>query len=183
MIYSEQDPAILKAKNAQGKIHPLAPHGPLNDATIEECVDIVAAMGPEPYIAALQEGADIVLGGRTTDPAVLAAVPLWRGVAAASAWHAGKIGECGAQCTVNPAMGKGVLLRISDDSFDVEPLALQNHCSPHSVSAHMLYENCDPFQLTEPGGTLDVSAARYEQLDDRTVRVQGARAGKQDLTR
>ena len=39
----------------------------------------------------------------------------------------------------------------------------------------MLYENSDPFHLTEPGGMLDVSAARYEQLDDRTVRVQGAR--------
>src|SRR5581483_5581188 len=131
VIYSEQDRALVKAKNAQGKIHPLPPLGPLSDATIDECAHIVAAMGPEPYIAALQEGADIVLGGRTTDPAVLAAVPLWRGAAAASAWHAGKIGECGAQCTVNPASGKGVLLRISEDSFDVEPLAVQNHCSPH----------------------------------------------------
>jgi hypothetical protein len=175
VIYSEQDRAVLKAKNAQGKIQPLAPHGPLSDATIDECAHIVAAMGPEPYIAALQEGADIVLGGRTTDPAVLAAVPLWRGMDAASAWHAGKVGECGAQCTANPARGKGVLLRISDDGFDVEPLAVENHCSPHSVSAHMLYENSDPFQLSEPGGMLDVSAARYEQLDDRTVRVQGAR--------
>jgi hypothetical protein len=175
VIYSEQDRAVLKAKNAQGKIHPLAPHGPLSDATIDACAHIVAAMGPEPYIAALQEGADIVLGGRTTDPAVLAAVPLWRGAAAASAWHAGKIGECGAQCTANPTRGKGVLLRISDDGFDVEPLGPENQCSPHSVSAHMLYENSDPFQLSEPGGMLDVSAARYDQLDDRTVRVQGAR--------
>jgi hypothetical protein len=175
VIYSEQDRAILKAKNALGKIHPLAPHGPLSDATIDECAHIVAAMGPEPYVAALQDGADIVLGGRTTDPAVLAAVPLWRGAAPASAWHAGKIGECGAQCTANPTRGKGVLLRISDDGFDVEPLAVENHCSPHSVSAHMLYENSDPFQLSEPGGMLDVSAARYEQVDDRTVRVQGAR--------
>jgi Acyclic terpene utilisation family protein AtuA len=175
VIHSEQDPAIVKAKNAQGRIHPLPPHGPLKDATIDECAHIVAGMGPEPYIAALEEGADIILGGRTTDPAVLAAMPLARGVSAASAWHAGKIGECGAQCTVNPAKGKGVLLRISDDCFDVEPLAAENHCSPHSVSAHLLYENSDPFRLTEPGGVLDVSAARYEQVDDRTVRVKGAR--------
>jgi hypothetical protein len=175
VIYSGQDREVLKLKNARGKIQPLPPHGSLSDATIDECAHIVAAMGPEPYIAALQERADIVLGGRTTDPAVLAAMPLCKGVAAASAWHAGKIGECGAQCTVNPAGGKGVLLRVSDDWFDVEPLALQNRCDPHSVSAHMLYENSDPFHLTEPGGLLDVSAARYEQVDDRTVRVTGAR--------
>ena len=39
----------------------------------------------------------------------------------------------------------------------------------------MLYENSDPFRLTEPGGVLDVSQARYEQLDERTVRVTGSR--------
>jgi hypothetical protein len=175
VIYSEQAREVLKAKNAQGKIRPLLPHGPLTDATIDQCDHIVASMGPEPYTAALESGADIVLGGRTSDPAVLAAVPLSRGKAAGVAWHAGKVGECGAQCTVNPAKGKGVLMRIGNDSFEVEPLNAQNHCSTHSVSAHMLYENSDPFRLPEPGGVLDVTAARYEQVNERTVRVTGAR--------
>jgi hypothetical protein len=38
----------------------------------------------------------------------------------------------------------------------------------------MLYENSDPFLLHEPGGVLDVTAARYTALDDRIVRVTGA---------
>lgn len=175
VIHSELDRAVVKAKNAHGAVRPLPPHGPLDDATIDQCDRIVAVMGPEPYVAALTAGADIVLGGRTTDPAVLAALPLWRGAAPGPTWHAGKVGECGAQCSVNPAMGAGVLLRIGDDSFEVEPLNVENHCDPHSVSAHMLYENSDPFRLSEPGGVLDVSAARYEQVNRRTVRVSGAR--------
>ncbi|WP_374469494.1 acyclic terpene utilization AtuA family protein [Phenylobacterium sp.] len=174
VLYSEQDPAVLKAKNAAGAITALAPLGPLDDATLDSCDHIVAAMGPEPYIQALEAGADIILGGRTTDTAVLAAYPLWKGMGVAPAWHAGKVTECGAQCAAR-RMGSGVMFRVGADFFDVAPLNPGNLCTPHSVSAHMLYENSDPFRLVEPGGVLDVTAARYEQLDEHWVRVTGSR--------
>ena len=174
LLYSEQSKEVLKRKNAEGKIRALSVLGPMTDEMIDSCEHIVAAMGPEPYIAALEAGADIVLGGRTTDTAVLAAVPLMRGAPTGLAWHAGKIGECGGQCTVNPTAGAGVLIRIGADSFDVEPLSQNNHCAPDSVSAHMLYENSDPFLLYEPGGVLNVKQARYAQLDPRSVRVTGS---------
>ncbi len=48
------------------------------------------------------------------------------------------------------------------------------HATPHTVSAHMLYENSDPFILYEPGGHLDVTGAQYTALDDTRVRVQGS---------
>jgi hypothetical protein len=71
--------------------------------------------------------------------------------------------------------GAGVFLRIDSGGFEVEPLSPANRCTPESVSAHMLYENSDPFRLTEPGGVLDVTAADYRALDERTVRVTGSR--------
>lgn len=174
VISSEQSKAVLKAKNAAGKIKPLPPLGPLADETIDACDHIVAAMGPEPYIAALKEGADIVLGGRTTDTAVLSCVALTNGAGAGPAWHAAKVAECGAQCTVYPTRGAGVLISIGKDAFRVEPLHPENRCDPTSVSAHMLYENANPFLLTEPGGTLDVTEAKYEAVDERTVEVTGS---------
>jgi len=174
LLYSELSKETVKARNAAGRIRPLPPVGPLDDATVDACDHIVAAMGPEPYIAALQAGADIVLGGRTTDTAVLACYPIMKGAPLGPAWHAGKIGECGAQCTVKTTDGAGVLLSIGKDSFDVEPLSTVNTCTPHSVSAHMLYENSDPFLLTEPGGVLDVTDADYQQMNDRSVRVTGS---------
>ena len=157
LLYSEQNKAVLKAKRAAGKIRPLPPLGYLDDDTIDACDQIVAAMGPEPYIAALQAGADIILGGRTTDAAVLACFPLMQGAPSGPTWHAAKIAECGAQCTVLRNHGSGVLISIGHDGFEVEPLSANNRCEPDSVSAHMLYENSDPFMLTEPGGVLDGS--------------------------
>ncbi|WP_292964416.1 acyclic terpene utilization AtuA family protein [Novosphingobium sp. UBA1939] len=174
LLRSELDKATVKAKNAAGRIRPLAPLGALDDATIDACDHIVAALGPEPYIAALDAGADIILGGRTTDTAVIASYALWKGAPAGPSWHAGKIAECGAQCTEKVEEGAGVLLRIDRDSFEVEPLSTANRCTPHSVSAHMLYENSDPFRLVEPGGVLDVTASHYAQIDPRTVKVTGS---------
>jgi hypothetical protein len=170
VIYSEQDAAELKVR----KVTPLAPAADVTDADLDACTHIVALLGPEPYIAALTEGADIILGGRTTDTAVLAAVPLMHGAGVAAAWHAAKIAECGGLCTVNPT-SPGVMMSIGRDGFTIEPLSAENRCTPETVSAHMLYENSDPFRLVEPGGVLDVTDAEYVALDERRVRVTGSR--------
>jgi hypothetical protein len=181
LLYSEQDGGTIKRKRAAGKIASLAPDVPLTDAMIDDCNHIVALMGVEPYIDALRQGADIVLGGRTTDTAVLGCVPIMRGTSAALTWHAAKITECGGLCSVNPREG-GVLFRIDADNFEVEPLNLDNSCTPYTVSSHMLYENSDPFLLFEPGGVLDVTDAVYEAVDPRITRVSGARWTKRPYT-
>ena len=174
LLYSEQDPRVIKRKLAEGKIAPLAPSGQLTEEAIDSCDHVVALMGVEPYVDALRQGADIILGGRTTDTAVLCCVPIMRGMPAGLSWHAGKIAECGGLCTVSPREG-GVLFRIGTNAFEVEPLNLANRCTPYTVSSHMLYENSDPFVLLEPGGVLDVRDAEYEAADDRITRVTGSR--------
>ena len=172
-LYSEQKASVLIEKNDRGEITPLPPLGPATTEMLESCNHIVALLGPEPYMAALRAGADIVLGGRTTDTAVLGAMALLRGSGVAQAWHAAKIAECGGQCTES-ALGGGVLMRVGKDYFDIEPLGENNTCSPRSTSAHMLYESSNPYLLTEPGGVLDVREAVYVQRDARVTRVTGS---------
>jgi len=89
MLYAEQSKDTIKTLNAAGKIRALPPLGPLTDKTIDECDHIVAAMGVEPFIAALENGADIIVGGRATDTAVLACYPIMKGAGWGAAWHAG----------------------------------------------------------------------------------------------
>lgn len=182
LIHCEQDKDTVKRLNRDGRIKPLPPLGPLDEETIDACDHIVAALGVEPFLEALDGGADIILAGRATDTAVLAAYPIWRGAPWAPAWHAGKIGECGVQCTLDPTLGSGVLLNVEAEGFRVEPLGQVNKCTPHSVSAHMLYENSNPFRLIEPGGVLDVTDARYVEEGESIVRVTGARWEPQPYT-
>lgn len=181
LLYAEPSAVMMRERAAQGRIAPLAPAVDVDPDVFDECDRIVALMGPEPYVAALQAGADIVLGGRTTDTAVLAAVPLMHGAGAGPAWHAGKIAECGALCAIDPRDG-GVMIRVGHDAFEVEALSPTNRCTPYTVSAHMLYENSDPFELPEPGGVLDVRGAVYHAVDNRVVRVTGSRFVPRDYT-
>lgn len=172
-LYSEQPPARLRAAFEAGRVTPLDPAPDHDAAQIADLTRIVALAGAEQIQDALSSGADIVLAGRTTDTAIIAALPLARGEDPGGAWHGAKIGECGALCSTHPTSG---VIQIDFDAqgFRVTPLAQGAKCTPHSVCAHMLYENADPYLLYEPGGHLDVSQARYEAIDDRSVRVTGA---------
>ena len=172
-VYSSQAKESLKTALADNRIKPLSPAPELSSERIDEFSNSVALAGAEQIAAALQTGADIVLAGRTTDTAVISALPLLRGEHAGAAWHGAKIAECGALCSTKPTSGV-IMVEFDADGFTVEAMADGAHCTPHSVSAHMLYENADPFVLYEPGGFLDVSAARYEALDGGRVRVMGS---------
>lgn len=169
-LYSEQDPA----KIAKTPLTPLSAAPDVDAATIESCTHVVALAGAEHIQAALDTGADIIIAGRTTDTAIIAALPLARGDHAGGAWHGAKIGECGALCATNPQSGV-ILVDFDATGFTVTPMADGAHATPHTVSAHMLYENSDPFILFEPGGHLDVSHAKYSAVDDRSVRVDGSK--------
>ena len=173
-LYSSQTPAHVAKALADGRITPLSPAPEISADALGVMSNIVALAGAEQVQAALASGADIVIAGRTTDTAIISALPLARGEHVGAAWHGAKIGECGALCTTNPTGGV-ILLEFDRQGFTVEPLVENACCTPHSVSAHMLYENSDPFILYEPGGHLDVTGARYDALDARRVRVTGSK--------
>lgn len=173
-IYSEQTADVLVERIGTGRTRALEPAAPLDEATVRRCEHVVGLLGHDPMVRALELGADVVLAGRATDTAVLAAVPLMRGCPPGPSWHAAKTAECGGQCTANPRTG-GVIFEVDETGFTIEPLNPIAACTPTSVAAHMLYENADPFRMREPAGVLDTSAATYVALDDRRVRVEGSR--------
>ena len=169
-LYCEQPKERVQTAMEAGRVTALEPAQP---AAIKTCTHIVALAGAEQISAALDTGADIVIAGRTTDTATIAALPLSKGMHPGGAWHGAKIGECGALCSSRPTSGV-IIVDFDKFGFTVEPMAKGAVCTPASVSAHMLYENADPFILHEPGGYLDVRNARYEQIDPRRVRVKGS---------
>lgn len=174
VLRSGQNRDDIARAYVDGKLQPLGNAPEITDDVISSCSNIVALAGAEQIQHALATGADIIIAGRTTDTAIIAALPLQDGCHAGGAWHGAKIGECGALCATNPQSGV-ILIDFDDAGFTVTPLADGAHATPHTVSAHMLYENSDPFILYEPGGYLDVSGARYEALDDTSVRVTGSK--------
>jgi len=174
VIHAEQRCDDLLRRLAQGRIRPLWPAPRLDAGVIRRSAHIVGMMGAEPFIRALDAGANVVLAGRASDTAIFAAVPLMRGFPAGQAWHAAKILECGAAAVVNRRTPDCMFAWVRRDHFVVEAPDETLRCTPQSIAAHSLYENADPFHLVECSGTLDLTGSRYEAHGERAVKVSGS---------
>lgn len=174
-IHSELGKATVRQHLESGRARPLAPAGELTEELIDESVHIVGMMGVEPMQEALNSGAQVVIGGRSSDTSIFAALPLLKGFDPGVVWHMAKILECGAAAVAVRVAPDSMMATLHDDAFDVVPLRDDYWCTPQSVASHTLYENADPFELIEPSGTVFTDKAIYTALSDRAVRVKGSR--------
>lgn len=165
-----------------GKLHPLEGAPEFGEKDLESLTRCISVTGAEPFIKALEEGAQVVICGRCTDTSIYAAVPIWRGLDNAFAWHAGKVLECGTLATVFEKRHGSMLAWVREDSASLEPGDPEMAVSPISAAAHTLYENSDPFRLIEPGRVLDLSETRYRQETGRRVEVTGSRMERTPYT-
>jgi hypothetical protein len=174
-INSEIEKETLAEALGRKEIAPLSPAPPFERDNILNAERFVAMMGIEPIQRALEAGAQVVIGGRCSDVAIYAALPVARGIPRGIAFHAGKILECGAASAVQRPYPDCMAAEMDQEGFTVAPPNPDLHCTPQSVSAHTLYETGDPYHLVESGGTLDTSDAQFEASDNRAVRVTGSR--------
>ena len=174
VIFSDVDKAWLKEKLKKGMVKPLGPVAELSENEIERAISIVAVMGVEPYIRAFEEGAQIVLAGRSNDPAIFASFGIMMGAGEGPAFHLGKILECGAIAAVPGTASDGMLGFLYRDKFIVEPANPKRICTKTSVAAHSLYEKEHPYLIKGPEGTLNMKNARFTQIDERRVKVEGS---------
>jgi len=175
VIAADIDHEKLIQYHRAGMVKVLEPGRPLGEEDIRSSSQIVAQMGMEPIIEALRQGAQVVLAGRAYDPSVFAAWPVIHGFDRGLALHMGKILEC-ASIAATPGSGSDCMLGVlAQDSFVLEPLNPERHCTVTSVAAHTLYEKTNPVRLPGPGGTICLEEARFEQIDERRVRVTGSR--------
>jgi hypothetical protein len=175
-IFSELSREQVLARMAAGDVVAGLDGRPDADAAqIARTDHIVAVMGAEPIAAALREGADVVIAGRSSDCAIFAAPLLNAGMTPATAYYAGKLMECASFCC-EPFMGKeSIFGRISEDDIRVTAMHPGQRCTPTSLAAHAMYERRDPFREYVASGHVDMTAAHYAVFDEKTARAGGAR--------
>ena len=162
-------------KFRKGSIKPMSSVPPVTEEEIVKSSNIVAQMGTEPFIKALDVGAQVIVAGRAYDPTVFACVAIKNGFDEGLALHMGKILECATIAAV-PGSGSDCMFgTLYDDHFVLEPLSKDRKCTTLSVAAHTLYEKSDPTKLPGPGGVLDLSGCIFEQLTENSVKVSGTK--------
>ncbi len=175
-FHSEVPRALLEARLASGEaIEGLDGRAALDAATLAATDRIVAVAGVHPFIALLDAGADVIIGGRSSDCAIFAAPALRAGFPEALAYYYGKVLECASFCAEPYAGKESVLGEITMEDVKVTALLPEQRCSVASVAGHAMYERSNPYYEYVLGGRMDMSACHYEQYDARTCRITGPR--------
>ncbi len=175
VIASDVPKERVKAALAAGRIQPLPFVPALTPEAIDASTNIVAQQGCEPIIRALEAGANVVLAGRTYDPACFASLPIARGFDEGLALHMGKILECGAIAATPGSGADCAFATLYRDRFVLEALNPARRFTRDSAAAHTLYEKSDPCKLPGPGGHIDLTDCSFTEIGDGRVEVRGSR--------
>jgi hypothetical protein len=174
MIRADMPRGLLKQAVREGRVSGVDGMHALTEQDIDDAAHIVGQMGMGPFRRALAEGVDVIIAGRACDTAIFAALPTMLDFPAGISVHMAKIIECASLCCV-PGGRDAILATLDRDGFELESMNPARRATPTSVAAHSLYEQADPYSVTEPEGRVDLRQATYTALDDRRTRVAGAR--------
>ena len=147
----------------------------LNESELDATERIVAMAGVHPFIALLRQGADVIIGGRSSDSCVFAAPAIHHGFPENQAYYLGKVLECASFCA-EPYGGKETVLgEVTAEAVEVTAMHPAQRCTVASVAGHAMYERSNPYFEQVAGGTLDMSECRYEQIAEKTTRITCAK--------
>ncbi len=153
-----------------------------------------AYLGVAPVVEALEKGAQLIITGRVTDTAMVAAAPAfefewgledWDRLA--SAVIAGHILECGAQATGGNLTDWGEVPSFSNIGYPIAEFyrdgsfCISKHeksgglVNRKTVTSQLVYEMGDPRNYITPDVTADFSTIRLEEQENQTVKVWGAK--------
>ncbi len=153
-------------------------------------------IGIEPMVAALAEGADVVITGRVADSSLFAAAPVQAldldAAGLAGALTLGHLLECSGQLSGGnlsepnqPDLSAAEYARIG---YPIGELAREGtaiirlldgdpgRLNPIGCALQLLYEVHDPRAYITPDAVLDFSGVEFEPIGPNRVRMSGARA-------
>jgi hypothetical protein len=165
VIASEVDKEFIKRKLREGKkAKVLDPYTRLPEYLTSEMVDasavIVAQMGPEPIMKAMDMGVEMVFTGRANDTSLPMALGLRAGFPRGLSLQMAKVVECSGWA----------ILREDHILFPYLDPQKERFKSPLGIISHgVFYERRDPTRPEYmPGGHLDITNAKWEQVEGAT---------------
>ncbi|OWJ77161.1 acyclic terpene utilization AtuA family protein [Haematobacter genomosp. 1] len=173
-FYSEVDPSYVRAKIRGGSpVTGLDARPDLTEEELDATSRIVAMAGVHPFVKLLEEGCDVIIGGRSSDSAIFAAAALHKGYPEAQSYYLGKVLECASFCAEPYGAKETVMGEITQDHVQVTAMAPEQRCTVASVAGHAMYERSNPFHEFVAGGMLDMTHCAYDQVSEKTTRVTG----------
>lgn len=173
-VFSDVTKDYVLEKLSAGKIINMSSEMPLSQKAVQDTTTVVSQIGIAPIIELLEKKVDVIVCGRACDTAIYAAPCIFEGYDEGLSFHMAKIMECGAMCSEPVAAADVMQGYMHKDYFELRPANPIRRCTVDRVAAHTLYEQSNPYLIFEPDGVCDLTNSRFEQIDERTVRVSGS---------
>lgn len=174
-FYSQVPKEVLLEKLERGVfIEGLDEYPALTVEELEQTERIVAVAGVHPFLKALEMGADVIIGGRSSNVAIFASPAIYEGFPESISYFLGRVLESAALCAEPSSASETVIGAITNEDVRITPMHPQQRCTIESVADCILYNRAQPFHENLVGGMLDISRCQYEQYDHNTTRVTGA---------
>lgn len=171
-FYSEVEKDYLKEKMENNVvIEGLDGRDNLTKEELEKTDRIVAVAGVHPYLKALEMGADVIIGGRSSDAAVFAAPAIFENYPEDVSYYVGKVLECASFCAEPYGAKESVIGTVTEDAVKVKAMHPEQRCTIASVAGHAMYERSNPYFEYVAGGLLDMTDCVYEQYDEKTCKI------------
>jgi len=171
-FYSNVDKQYLYDKLKKDvRVEGLEGYNDLTPEILDKTNRIVAVAGVHPYIQALESGADVIIGGRSSDIAIFAAPAIKEGFPENLSYYLGKVLECASFCAEPYGAKESVIGTITKDDVKVTAMHPKQRCTIASVAGHAMYERSNPYYEYFAGGMIDMSQCKYEQFDEKTCRI------------
>ncbi|MDN4526431.1 acyclic terpene utilization AtuA family protein [Fictibacillus fluitans] len=175
-FYSEVDKTYVKNQlTSDVDIEGLDGRASLSQEDLDRTERVVAVAGIHPFVKALDMGADVIIGGRSSDCAIFAAPAIREGFSEANAYYLGKVLECASFCAEPYGAKESIIGTITHEDVKVTAMHPDQSCTIASVAGHAMYERSNPFFEFFAGGMLDMTDCHYEQYDEKTCRITGSR--------
>src|SRR5690606_19157483 len=157
-FYSEVPKELVMSKVRAGdSVTGLDGRDDLTESELDATDRIVAVAGIHPYMALLDRGADVIIGGRSSDSVIFAAPAIRAGYPEPLAYYLGKVLEC-ASFNAEPYAGKeSVMGEISHEDVTVTAMHRGQRCTRASVAGHAMYERSNPYFERGLGGALETT--------------------------
>ncbi|QQK74572.1 DUF1446 domain-containing protein [Salicibibacter cibarius] len=196
--------AVITGDNVIHRIDELIDNGvSLNHLETEEAIDTVkddllfanAYLGTRPIVEALEQGADVVITGRTTDTAQFLAPLIYEFGWGEEEWDRlasgifmGHLLECSAQSTGGNFSGEwwnvegleqiGYPIAEVSENGEFVVSKVENRgglVTVDTVKEQMLYEIHDPSAYVTPDVVVDLTGVKLENIAENEVKVTGTR--------
>ncbi len=136
VVYADVEKEDVFRAFEKGRVRALPPAPEILTRDIEQCTAIVAQMGAQPVLQAIESGFQIILCGRCYDPIPFAAHAIKLGYDPGLALDMGKILECAAIAASSGSGRDCVMGTLYEDCFELQSLNPARRFTRISTAAH-----------------------------------------------